>query len=150
MLPVYQFVLELSQVKGQVAWISEKQLLPVKPPERLVFTVRSFTVGDFTTDPRERLRNICAYWCQSRWKGGGFAAARPSIVKQEIGGALAWNRGHLPFNMFLSFFWLFCLTCSDPDRQDRMMLENPHSLVKFQVYSRKEPRRGQPQRQKTE
>ena len=31
-------------------------------------------------------------------EGGGFAAARPSIVKKEIGGALAWNRGHLPFN----------------------------------------------------
>ena len=31
-------------------------------------------------------------------EGGEFAAARPSIVKKEIGGALAWNRGHLPFN----------------------------------------------------
>ena len=30
-------------------------------------------------------------------EGGGFAAARPSIVKKEIGGALAWNRGHLLF-----------------------------------------------------
>ena len=30
-------------------------------------------------------------------EGGGFAAARPSIVRKEIGGALAWNRGHLPF-----------------------------------------------------
>ena len=30
-------------------------------------------------------------------EGGGFAAARPSIVKKEIGGALALNRGHLPF-----------------------------------------------------
>ena len=29
---------------------------------------------------------------------GGFAAARPSIVRTEIGGTLAWNRGHLPFN----------------------------------------------------
>ncbi|PIK56711.1 putative cation channel sperm-associated protein 2-like [Apostichopus japonicus] len=27
----------------------------------------------------------------------------------------------------------------DPARQDKMMLENPHGLVKFQVYSRKEP-----------
>ena len=39
--------------KGHVAWISEKQRLPVKPPERLVFTVRSFTLGGFTTDERE-------------------------------------------------------------------------------------------------
>ena len=31
-------------------------------------------------------------------EGGGFATARPAIVKKEIGGALAWNRGHLPFN----------------------------------------------------
>ena len=31
-------------------------------------------------------------------EGGGFAAVRPSIVKIEIGGALAWNLGHLPFN----------------------------------------------------
>ena len=31
-------------------------------------------------------------------EGGGFAAARPSIVRKEIGGALNWNRGHLPFN----------------------------------------------------
>ena len=31
-------------------------------------------------------------------EGGGFAAARPSIVRKEIGGALARNRGHLPFN----------------------------------------------------
>ena len=30
-------------------------------------------------------------------EGGGFAAARPSIVRKEIGGALAWNQGHLPF-----------------------------------------------------
>ena len=30
-------------------------------------------------------------------EGGEFAAARPSIVKKEIGGALAWNLGHLPF-----------------------------------------------------
>ena len=29
-------------------------------------------------------------------EGGGFAAARPAIVRKEIGGALAWNRGHLP------------------------------------------------------
>ena len=34
-------------------------------------------------------------------EGGGFAATQPSIVKNEIGGALAWNRGHLPFNMLL-------------------------------------------------
>ena len=31
-------------------------------------------------------------------EGGGFAAVRPAIVRKEIGGALAWNRGHLPFN----------------------------------------------------
>ena len=30
-------------------------------------------------------------------EGGGCATARPSIVRKEIGGALAWNRGHLPF-----------------------------------------------------
>ena len=30
---------------------------------------------------------------------GGFAAARLSIVRKEIGGALAWNRGHLPFKV---------------------------------------------------
>ena len=28
-------------------------------------------------------------------EGGGFAAAQPSIVRKESGGALAWNRGHL-------------------------------------------------------
>ena len=32
-------------------------------------------------------------------EGGGFAAAWPSIVKKEIGGALAWNQGHLPFKV---------------------------------------------------
>ena len=32
--------------KGQVAWISEKQRLPVQ-------TVESFTVGGFTTNSRE-------------------------------------------------------------------------------------------------
>ena len=32
-------------------------------------------------------------------EGGGFAAARPSIVRKEIGGALAWNRGLLPFKI---------------------------------------------------
>ena len=47
-------------------------------------------MGAFTTDSRERLHNICAYCCQSRWKGVGlFAASRPSIVKKEIGSALA-------------------------------------------------------------
>ena len=35
-------------------------------------------------------------------EGGGFAAARPSIVRKEIGGALAWNRGHLPFKTTFS------------------------------------------------
>ena len=41
-------------------------------------------------------------------EGGGFAAARPSIVRKEIGGALAWNRGHLPFKctMWLRPYWL--------------------------------------------
>ena len=36
-------------------------------------------------------------------RGGGFAAARPSIVKEtENGGALAWNRGlHLPFKVIV-------------------------------------------------
>ena len=37
-------------------------------------------------------------------EGGGFAAARPSIVKKEIGGALAWNRGHLPFKSGLLLY----------------------------------------------
>ena len=32
-------------------------------------------------------------------EGGGFAAARPSIVRKESGGALAWNQGHLPFKV---------------------------------------------------
>ena len=32
-------------------------------------------------------------------EGGQFAAAQPSIVRKEIGGALAWNRGHLPFKL---------------------------------------------------
>ena len=35
---------------------------------------------------------------------GGFAAARRSIVKKEIGGALAWNRGHLPFKCWCFAF----------------------------------------------
>ena len=30
---------------------------------------------------------------------GGFAAVQPSIVKKEIGGALAWSRGHLSFKV---------------------------------------------------
>ena len=32
-------------------------------------------------------------------EGGGFAAAWPSLVKKEICGDLAWNRGHLPFKV---------------------------------------------------
>ena len=78
-------------------WISEKQWLPVKHSPELVLTMRSFT-GEVLQPTQEILRNICAYWCQSRLMGvGGFAAARPSILGKESGGALAWNRGHLPF-----------------------------------------------------
>ena len=40
-------------LKRQVAWILEKQRLPVKVLRPTL----------------EKLRNICAYWCQSRWKG---------------------------------------------------------------------------------
>ena len=67
--------------KGQVAWISEKQRLPVK----------NLRNGSFL----RRLRNICAYLCQSDGRGG-IAGAWPAIVRKELG-ALAWNRGHLPF-----------------------------------------------------
>ena len=45
--------LQNEELKGQVAWISEKQRLPVKTSERLVFMVRSFTVGGFTIDSRD-------------------------------------------------------------------------------------------------
>ena len=44
-------------------------------------------------------------------EGGGFAAARSSIVRKEIGGALAWNRGHLPFNSFLKGKALYQFIC---------------------------------------
>ena len=63
--------------------------------------MKSFTVGGFTTDAREIMQYMCIYWCQSRWKGVGFAAARPSIIRKESGGALAWNQGHLPLTFML-------------------------------------------------
>ena len=37
-------------------------------------------------------------------EGDGFADARPSIIRKESGGALAWNRGHLPFMNSLSTY----------------------------------------------
>ena len=40
-------------------------------------------------------------------EGGGLAAARPAIVRKEIGGALASNRGHLSFNIVDLFPMIF-------------------------------------------
>ena len=64
-------------VKGQVSWISEKQRLPVKTSGKACFYGEQLHCGRFY-DRRE-------------------CVARPSIVRKEIGGALAWSRGHLPF-----------------------------------------------------
>ena len=50
-------------------------------------------------------------------EGGGIAAARPSIVRKESGGALAWNRGHMPFKVSLNQTVITAL-------KDRMIYKN--------------------------
>ena len=84
-------------IKGQVAWISEKQRLPVKTSGKARFYDEKLHIGRFY-DRLERDFVIYVHIDVNLDGSGGFAAARPSIVKKEIGGALAWNRGHLPFN----------------------------------------------------
>ena len=43
----------VTDFKGQVAWISEMQRLPVKTSQKARFYGESFTVGGFKTDSRE-------------------------------------------------------------------------------------------------
>ena len=82
--------------KGQVAWISEKQRLPVKTSGKASFYGGKLHCGRFYDRP-ERDYAIYVHIDVNLDGRGWFAAARPSIVKKEIAGALAWNRGHLPF-----------------------------------------------------
>ena len=84
--------------KGQVAWISEKQRLPVKTSGKASFYDKKIHCGRFYEPTWERLRKHVHTDVNLDGRSG-FAAAQPSIVRKEIDGALAWNRGHLPFNL---------------------------------------------------
>ena len=83
-------------LKGQVAWILEKQRLPVKTSAKASFYGEKLHHVRFY-DRRER--NYVKYLhIDVNLDGrGGLAAARPSIFRKESGGALAWNRDHLLF-----------------------------------------------------
>ena len=90
-----------STVKGQVAWISEKQRLPVKTSGKARFHGEKLHCGRFY-DRLESDYVIYVHIDVNLDGRGGFVAARPSIVRNKIGGALAWNRGHLPFKFIYS------------------------------------------------
>ena len=82
--------------KGLVGWLSEKQQLPVKTSRKACFYGEKLQYGRFY----DRLESDYIIYVHIDIKlEGGLAAARPSIVRKEIGGALAWNRGHLPFKV---------------------------------------------------
>ena len=88
----------LCTFKGQVAWISEKQRLPVKTSGKASFYDEKLHYGRFY-DRLERDFVIYVHIDVNLDGMDGFAAARHSIVKKEIDGALAWNRGHMPFKI---------------------------------------------------
>ena len=70
-----------------MAWISEKQQLPVKTSGKASFYGEKLHCGFFY----DRLKRDYVIYVHIDFNLDirGFAAARPSIVKKEIGGALA-------------------------------------------------------------
>ena len=86
-------------LKGQVAWISEKQRLPVKTSRKARFYGdEKLHCGRFY-DQLERDYVKYVHIDVNLDGRGGFAAARPAIVRKE-GGSVAWNQSHMPFKMW--------------------------------------------------
>lgn len=63
----------------------------------------------------------------------------PKYYSKDFEGTVALSVYILLLYIYSNCYSIYVLDLLDPARQDKMMLENPHGLVKFQVYSRKEP-----------
>ena len=98
-------------IKGQVAWISETQQLPAKSSGKARFYGEKLHCGRFYDQLEGDYVIYVHIDVNLDGRGYRFAAARPSIVRKESGGALAWNRDHLPFKLG------FRLTMQQPNRE---------------------------------
>ena len=99
--PWFSFLLN----KGQMAWFSEKQRLPVKTSGNACFLRWEASLWEVLRPTRERLRNICAHWCQSRWKGWVCCCSTFNSQKRN------WGRSCLKSLLAYLFYLSVVLYC---------------------------------------